>query len=290
MPQRPRYLFTVLIAAICLVGIVVVLYRIPVWQAEPLLDRLDAKDRLAAEATLRGPLVPLLVALAGFGTLSYTARKFLLERANHHIDRLHTAVGDLESDNSVTREGGAAELQSIMQDAPAYRARVRSILAHFLRNRTTSLADASDMPAGDIAAILDVLRIRPRRRDRRHPERPLNLTGIRIPRGDFSDMPLANASLAHADLNHANLRGTSLSGACLRQANLIGADLTDADLRGADLTGARLTNAVLGNADLTGADLDGVIGLTAERLAAATTDGTTRLPDRIPKAAQAPAG
>ena len=58
--------------------------------------------------------------------------------------------------------------------------------------------------------------------------------------------------------------GRDLTGANLRDANLVGVDLV-----GADLTGADLWDADLWDADLRGADLAGVVGLTADQLAAA---------------------
>ena len=67
----------------------------------------------------------------------------------------------------------------------------------------------------------------------------------------------------------------------LRNARLRGANLSNADLRHATLRKANLTGALLADTDLRAVDLTEVSGLTAGQLAAARTDGTTRLPQGL---------
>ncbi|MGY1744362.1 pentapeptide repeat-containing protein [Blastococcus sp. SYSU D00695] len=78
------------------------------------------------------------------------------------------------------------------------------------------------------------------------------------------------------DLVGADLRGADLRAGCLRGALLIGADLRGADLRGADLLGADLRAT-----DLRGADLRDALFLTRPQVAAARTDGATRVPAAV---------
>jgi uncharacterized protein YjbI with pentapeptide repeats len=80
------------------------------------------------------------------------------------------------------------------------------------------------------------------------------------------------------DLVGANLRGADLRGVDLRGAHVVAADLTDADLRLADLTGADLRDA-----RLSGANLSTALFLTGSQLASAVGDGSTRLPEGLPR-------
>ncbi|WP_019633672.1 pentapeptide repeat-containing protein [Actinomadura atramentaria] len=80
-----------------------------------------------------------------------------------------------------------------------------------------------------------------------------------------------------ADLVGAKLRRARLRGANLRGVLLIAADLREADLRRADLIGADLRDA-----DIRGADLTDALFLTAQQVASARGDATTRLPAHLP--------
>ncbi|MBH0775594.1 pentapeptide repeat-containing protein [Nocardia bovistercoris] len=294
--MRPRALLIGLACAVGAAALLYVLYQLPIWLADDELGRLDTKDRLAAAATLRGQFVPVVSVVLGLAGLVYTARKLLLDRASQTVDRFNTAVTHLDSDNPVTRGGGAWALQAIMDDAPRERNRGRRLLAHFLRERTAHRSTA-DLP-GDVEAALEVLRSQRRPERRYRAEEPLDLTGLRAPRADLHEFPLTNARLADTELTGANLRAATLDGAHLDHANLIAANLTDASLKNAHLRDARLNNATLTNADLTGADLTratlsaadltgtiliganltDAIGLTTRQLEQARTDPTTRLP------------
>ena len=116
---------------------------------------------------------------------------------------------------------------------------------------------------------------------------------------DLSGADLGGANLRDFDLTGANLKGANLSGADLGNAGLwtltilprVEFDLlappprqvsVEADLSGANLSGANLNGAVRGanfsGCDLRGADLSTVTGLTAEQIAVAVVDETTKLP------------
>ncbi len=103
----------------------------------------------------------------------------------------------------------------------------------------------------------------------------LDLSGLKMNKGQFLTSDLSGASLAGSNLNHANFEGArlvdaDLSGADLRHAQLAGvdlqganlvgadlrhADLDEADLRGANLQQAKFESATMRSADLEGADL-----------------------------------
>ncbi|BAW06974.1 hypothetical protein NS14008_18630 [Nocardia seriolae] len=247
------------------------LYQLPIWLARDELRDLDAKDRLAAAAALRGQFVPVLSAGLALVGVVYTARKYFLDRDKQTIDRFNTAVSHLDSDNPVTRAGGVWALEGIMADSPRDRDRCRRTLAYYVREHTRTGGSGTDGPPGDIAAALDVLRNA--RLAAGGGAAPLDLAGLRVPRADLHAMPWAAAQLTRADLTGAHARGIDLTGADLEQATLIDADLRDANLTAANLRGVRL-----GGADLRGADLRRAIGCTRDQLAVARTDPGTRLP------------
>jgi uncharacterized protein YjbI with pentapeptide repeats len=76
----------------------------------------------------------------------------------------------------------------------------------------------------------------------------VDLTGIRLPGGDFSGADLARARLTMADLSRADLTGASLHYAVCDMVTLTGADLSGADLRRADFSIADLTGALISDA------------------------------------------
>lgn len=80
-------------------------------------------------------------------------------------------------------------------------------------------------------------------------------------------------------LERAFIRRTTLRRAILRRANLTRADMTGVDAREADFKDAIMRGTILIAADLRGAK-----NLTAEQLATAVIDETTRLPHHITSA------
>ena len=84
----------------------------------------------------------------------------------------------------------------------------------------------------------------------------VNLTGIDLAGGDFSDLDLAGGDFENANLARANFEEADLTGATLAVANLTGADLFGADLENANLFGANLKDARLSDAHLLSARLD----------------------------------
>ena len=136
-----------------------------------------------------------------------------------------------------------------------------------------------------------------------------NLTATMLPGADFTSAELREATargaafndakFTDADISFASFSGAKMVGADFRKiygagAFFVGADLARAKFTGADLTGvhlsqANLQGAIFEAADMTlvdlaganihGADLSGAINLTAEQVAAACADATTKLPE-----------
>ena len=101
-----------------------------------------------------------------------------------------------------------------------------------------------------------------------------NLASALLHQASLRRALLAEADLSYADLYTADLRRAQLAGADLRGAILISADLRDADLSGADIRDADFSDAKLDGAVLHGVDLSRAPTLTAEQIAAATTEPT----------------
>ena len=85
----------------------------------------------------------------------------------------------------------------------------------------------------------------------------VDLSGIKLNEGIFSNCNFRNAILKEASLEFCALEGANLEGANLEGANLTQADLGRANLKGARLTGTKIQKANLEGADLKGADLKG---------------------------------
>lgn len=268
------------------------------WLGGADLDRLDAKDRIAAVGTIRGQVATVLSAAFVAGGLYYTGRKFVLDRDKQYTDRFTNAVDQLGSTEVTVRAGGLRALDRILHDSPRDRDRVLRTVTGYLRTHPVS----GDVP-DDVVAALATLR----GRDKPHRD-ALDLRGVVLPNADLARLDLSAADLTGADLagaslRQADLRGATLDRAVLRTADLTGAnvsaahavravftraviretdlsgcDLTDADLSESDLGGTLLGNATLVNTDLSGADLRTTSGLTGDQLRRVRRSPATSLP------------
>ena len=120
---------------------------------------------------------------------------------------------------------------------------------------------SADATRPDVHAAITVIG----RRDSKHDQEPINLTGAHLdglyfPDAnfrvvDFAGARLGGAMLRKADLSGARLEGAHLPGTDLIGAHLDGSNISEAHLPGAHLDGAELKKAVLAGTDLTGAEL-----------------------------------
>lgn len=130
-----------------------------------------------------------------------------------------------------------------------------------------------------------------------------NLRGARLEGAHLELARLEEASLRGARLEGAHLSKSRLDGAVLWKAQLEGADLSGARLEGADLRFARLEGADLADArfdattewkyaSLRGASIRSVdfttTPISAEQVSQTLGDGSTKLPDTIPRPAHWP--
>jgi uncharacterized protein YjbI with pentapeptide repeats len=109
--------------------------------------------------------------------------------------------------------------------------------------------------------------------------RTINLTAADLTRARLARANLEHAMLMQINGTQADLGEANLQAADLKFSSLQGADLRQANLAGADIRGANLQDALFGKANLNGADLTET-NVDCIKLAFATFDGSTRLPDR----------
>ena len=292
------------IAALAVAGVLLWFLFGPVvdWLGGGDLDRLDAKDRIAAIGTIRGQVATVLSAAFVAGGLYYTGRKFVLDRDKQYTDRFTAAVDQLGSGDVTVRAGGHRALERILHDSPRDRDRVLRTVAGYLRAHPVTTAAVPD----DVVAALTTLR------DRGRPPRGqadhLDLRDAHLGRTDLTGIDLRDADLSGSDftgavLRNSDLRGARLGRATLREADLSGAtlagahavkailahavacgtdlgrcDLTDADLTESDLAEARFEATILANTDLSGADLRTARGLTGGQLRRTRRSPATSLP------------
>lgn len=272
------------------------------WLGGADLDRLDARDRIAAVGTIRGQVATVLSAAFVAGGLYYTGRKFVLDRDKQYTDRFTNAVDQLGAGDVTVRAGGLRALDRILHDSPRDRDRVLRTVTGYLRAHPVT----ADTVPDDVAAALATLRARGNPPREQHDV--LDLRGVALPHADLTGVDLRHADLTDGDLGgailrEADLRGARMDGITLRNADLSGAmlanaravkavlaeavvrhadlsgcDLTDADLHDSDLGDALLGGAVLVNADLSGADLRTSRGLSQDQLRRIRRSPATALP------------
>jgi uncharacterized protein YjbI with pentapeptide repeats len=101
-----------------------------------------------------------------------------------------------------------------------------------------------------------------------------------LKRSQLCHVDFNGADLSEADLQGASLTGRKQSGTypLCNATSFRNTTLVESNLNGLDLTGVNFSGAKMKGAFLLGADLTGAIGLTAEQLASANTDSTTKRP------------
>jgi uncharacterized protein YjbI with pentapeptide repeats len=115
-----------------------------------------------------------------------------------------------------------------------------------------------ERPATDIAAVLEVIRRRPKAGITREKQRSwhFDLHGTDLRGADLNEAHLEGAQLRQAHLEGAQLRQAHLEGAQLDRAHLEDADLYNAHLEGVYLNYAHLERAALDSAHLEDAHLN----------------------------------
>ncbi|MEU4472377.1 pentapeptide repeat-containing protein [Micromonospora sp. NPDC023888] len=208
--------------------------------------------------------------------LSYTALTYRLSHRGQVTDRFTKALERLGSAELYVRIGAIHSLTHVLRDSADHHADVLQVLVAFVRQRAPRVTgndspnpiyprpNLRTEPDSDVQAAMTVIAARVRRPRHEPPGildlARLDLTGVRLPKGQLQGAYLAGAQMQRADLRGAQLRGADLRGAQmqradLRGAQLRGADLTEAQLQVAELSGAQLQGANLARAQLQNARL-----------------------------------
>jgi hypothetical protein len=155
-----------------------------------------------------------------------------------------------------------------------------------------------ELPATDVAAVLEVIRRRPEAGREREKERKwrldlsttdlrgADLHSVHLKRAIFDKAHLEGVNFAEAHLEHVSLREAHLSRGNLSKAHLTGADLWLADLNCTNLVGAHLEDT-----DLTTLwpSHTGDTGLTQMQIGTAYGNAKTQLPEGLARPAHWPA-
>jgi hypothetical protein len=99
---------------------------------------LSPKDRLEAEASIRGAIIQLLGGSVLIVGLYFTARGFQLTREGHLTARYSQAIEHLGHDKMDVRIGGIYELERLTRDSVADAGTVIDVLVTFVREHTKS--------------------------------------------------------------------------------------------------------------------------------------------------------
>lgn len=290
----PRGVGFVRVLVVVLLGVVFVLllWKVPEWQATRATDITVPRERVELENELRRTLATVIagivVLFSGFVAWrnmrllqegQATAREGqITERFTRAIEQLGATHGD-GSPRLEVRLGGVYALERIARESATDHGPVIEILTAYVREHAPATgtppgnegageprvgaAEAGpeqrrdpERPRADVQAVLTV--IGRRTRSYGHGEiQPLDLAGTDLRGTQLQKAELQNAKLQGAHLQGANLGEANLQYANLREANLQYANLAFANLQFADLAEAQLQNAKLQGAQLQLAHLSG---------------------------------
>jgi hypothetical protein len=258
--------------------LLLIIWKIPQWQAASWQGRIEPNDLAKLENDARTTLVQAVGGLALLLGLLFTWRNVrAIERTSQETlrisqegqitERFTRAIDQLGSDKLQVCLGGIYALERIARDSETDHWPIMEVLTAYVRERvpwkeeeprsTEETSPSEPQPpqntqsppklATDIQAILTVLERRTRTYGKGEDQR-LNL----------GNTDLRGADIQRAHLEEANLLRAHLEGATLREAHLEGAILREAHLEGAILLGVHLEGATLREAHLEGAILLGV--------------------------------
>lgn len=301
MPWRTitlRYKAPLLVlgGALLAVILLMIIIKVPQWQAASWEGLMEPKDLAKLQNDARTTLVQALGGAVLLIGLYFTLRNLQLTQDRQITERYTRAVEQLGNDKLEVRLGAIYALERIARDSERDHWPIMEILTACVRENAPWKGEQPSQEvvlpklATDIQAILTVLGRRTRIY-RKGEEYPLNLTGTDLRGADLSRAHLEGALFIGAHLEKANLSGAHLEDAALREAHLEKATLLVADLNKAGLVNAHLEGAFVGGtnlkeatlvgthlqgaqfvaanlegADLAGAYLEGVRGLTIEQL------------------------
>ncbi len=216
---------------------------------------LSPKDRLDAEASLRGAIVQLLGGFVLIAGLYFTAKGFQLTREGHLTARYSQAIEHLGHDKMDVRIGGIYELERLTRDSAADASTVIDVLVTFVREHTKSghKTPSKEKVTADIQVALKI--IGRRVSSNGHERLDFYFSGL-------NEADLSNGSFEHAVFYYSSLEGALFSGSRLDDAGLSfcqaeRAAFTGCVARQANFVNAKYVRCWFLHADLTAADFFG---------------------------------
>ena len=282
-----------------------------------LKDRFAARnDFIKTTAQILGGAFFLITIYFTYQNLAVSQKNLTATQERNITDLFTKAIEQLGNEKSLeVRLGGIYALERIARESPIDQWNIMDVLSAYVRwnapwppeklevaqkkrpwAKPRDKDSPQEPPDADIQAVLTVLGrtaipFAPKGEERRLDLQSSNLSGAYLYKPNlqwafFYKTNLQGASLWGANLQGAFLREANLQGAKLWFANLQGAVFEYANLQGAHLIATNLQGADLEEANLRGADLRGpegrnlgAKGLTAEQVAGAFWDETTKWPE-----------
>jgi uncharacterized protein YjbI with pentapeptide repeats len=291
------WLFTIVVALVGTVPILLLVWRMPKWQVDRYRERLQPKDQVELEIQARSTLIQIIGGVAVLASIFFTARNLQLTaqnvqttennlkyaRSTQIAERYAKAIEQLkDKDNFGVRLAGIYTLGILasQEEAKEFREPIILVLAAHVKEASRLPEDynpETDTPnsiAPDIQAILTIIG------RQKAPELKLNFHATNLRAADFQGGHFENvdfgecylsganfnrAKLDQADFGEANLRESSFDEAVMKSAKLTGANLTSTSFKGANLESCNLTLATVSEttfnyADLKQADFGGASG------------------------------
>lgn len=277
----PLWAFPLLIGVVVLMAGIIFVFPRSVLNASGVGDEVDKVN--AVRTTLLqavGGLAAVFLGIFAYSQLLETGKQVEIAGRSQTDQVLTSAIGDLGSEQSIVRTGGAYVLKSLAEKHPDYREMSYTLLVNMIRDRS-HLATPEQVPleaallnsdpdvgiaqlddpvvgqnslrrrAADLYAALRVLQ-----------SRELLPGGVLFALG-LNDTDLRGAVIADADFRSADLRGARLDWADARSN---AADEKGADFRCAYLQGTVLFGAHLEDSDFRGAQFDSATVFTPKKL------------------------
>jgi hypothetical protein len=155
MPPSWAVWLVVAVVGVAAVAVMAIVF-IPA-HAVPEAPKAVDRDRLAAQAAIRGTILQTLAGLVVIVGLGFTARSVYLSRETHLTDRLAKAVDQLGSDKPEVRVGGVYALQRLAGNSRVDRTVIADILSGYLTIHVGPAATPPTSVAADVQTALTVL-------------------------------------------------------------------------------------------------------------------------------------
>jgi hypothetical protein len=274
-----------LLLGIVAVFLLIVIWKVPQWQAAGWQGLIEPKDLAKLQNDARTTLIQGLGGVVLLIGLYLTLRNLQLTQDRQITEHYTRAVEQLGSDKLELRLGAIYALERIARDSERDHWPIMEILTAYVREHSPWKMEEEhsqeELSLGEQLQALDklyeqVLKLtgRPLRpsevelaaSNKRQPKLAIDIQAIltvvgrrtrTYGKGEDQSLNLLHTHLRGADLNGAQLQGAELSCTQLQRAHFFGAQLQGASFLGAQLQAALFWDAQLQRAHFFGAQLQG---------------------------------